>query len=540
MATHGPSYFHLMGTISQLHNHNQHHCSAHHQPSSISPSPFSSPSAPMDDEETAWRLDVTSISGFAIQSQTPTSAQHEIPVNITLQECDIQVSQTLESHSFPFHLQIFLARRASSPVKQDIVLLVPLNQIVNIAISDHGPNGQSLRFKLVPGQRMMGVMRQSVTSGIPGRMWGVNEDDPYHLHGMLKFREFVVRNAGVEEQQISAMRGWVECLRRHAQTEYSHEIQILKEGSDGVWRILDEDDGDGEDPFAMGGIKQDSPDERVETLDGVTEDSLAIAAIDITDCSMDGGSIEPEKIPQFDDRDDSEPKAAPNTSHDRFGETVEDTPQPTRHDSLVHESPGIQSAYLTPCQSPGNELGVPQNTSSDTSPEVDSTPYNATPPTHAQKYPQSLSPQNNRQQSLRTFHLTGPNAIDCPREPSSSIPPSNPSSPTMKYTSPTDPRNSPTRYRVPGEFQRPPNYRRPSFHRNDNKFRHFMPRFNQPFKPHFPIRHINNIPKPKQQYDSYRPDSNRQVSLDRRIEHFHERPPSNGRKRRKIRNERRD
>jgi hypothetical protein len=528
-----------MHTISHLHNHHQ-HCP---QQSLFSPSLSSSASTLMDDEEIAWRLDVTSIYGFAIQNATGTLPHHETPVHISIQEYDIQVSQTLDPHPFPFHLQITLTSRTPGSEKAGIMLLVPLNQIVNIAVSDHGPHGQSLRFKLVPGQRMMGVIRQSVKAGEPGRMWGVNEDDPYRLCGMLRFREFVLRNAGVEEQQISAMGEWVECLRRHAQEEYFHEIQVLKEGPDGSWRILNEEDGDIEGPYTMAGIKQDSPEERAETLDGETEGSLAIAPIDITDCSMNGESVEPEKAPYFGVGDDTQLKAVPHGRGDHFGETIEDTTQSNRRDPVAQESPGIQSAYLTPCQSPDKELGGPGTSSHRSSPDADSA-YAATPPrnpqTHPQTHPQNSPQQSNRQQSSRGFQLTGPNSIDCGRRFASSFPPSNPSSPTLKFGSPHDPRYSPSRFRAPNGIPVPPVNRYPPGFRKDNKFRRFPPRFHPPFIHRFPNHHVNGISKPKQQYDSYRPGSNRSAALDRRIEPFIERTGNNMRKRKKVHNERRD
>lgn len=495
----------------------------------------------MDDEETVWRLDVTSVSGFAIQNPTATSPQHDIPIYYSLQEYDIQVSQTLESHSFPFHLRVYLAHRASGQVEEGILLLVPLEQIVNIAISDHGPQGQSLRFKLIPGhQRMMGVIRQSITSGRPGKMWGVNEDDRYHLHGMLRFREFVVRNAGVDEQQISAMGSWVECLKRHAQKEFSHEIQVLKEGPDGVWRNLDDDDGDREDPYRLEGIKQDSPDEKVETLDEETEESFAIATIDITDCSVNGEFIEPEKTSHFSTENDVQLKAGPNTRRDLFGDTIEDAARLIRHDLSAQESQGIQSAYLTPCQSPGSEHNGPQISSSNTSPEASSAPYDATPPCGPSKYPQNSPQQNARQQSTsRAFELTGPNAIECTHQSVSSFPPSNQTSPAMKHTSPIDFRHSPSHHRSPDGIPVGPEYRNSQHYRKDNKFRRFQPRYRPSFNPRFPNHHVNNISMPKQQYDSYRPYPQRSATLDRRIEPFPERTLNNGRKRRKVRVDRR-
>src|SRR5579859_1631703 len=135
----------------------------------------------MDDEETIWKLDATSLSGFAIQSSpfalsTSASTLHPAHeeglkwIHHSIEAVDIQVSQTLETHLFPYYLQISLLSRCAaqdpgSPTtyassasgastssattsisSQGVVLLLPLNHILNITISDHSSHGQTLRF----------------------------------------------------------------------------------------------------------------------------------------------------------------------------------------------------------------------------------------------------------------------------------------------------------------------------------------------------------------------------------------------------------
>src|SRR5436190_1662237 len=99
----------------------------------LAPSP--PPSTSMDDEDKTWRLDASSISGFAIPLQPTASPQCETPVYIPIEKFEITVSQTLETHPFPYFLQIMLIPRHK---KAGMVLLVPLNQITSVVISDHG------------------------------------------------------------------------------------------------------------------------------------------------------------------------------------------------------------------------------------------------------------------------------------------------------------------------------------------------------------------------------------------------------------------
>jgi len=197
----------------------------------------------MDDETTSWTLAVTSFSGFAIpkhnQSQE-TQSQWESIVHHTMSATDISLSQTYETHQFPYYLHITLSSR--SPSDEGLSVYLPLNQIRSIVHCEHGSSGQSLKFKLGPEQRY-GTIRQDSKAGIPGKIYGPNEDDPFRVWGLLKFREFVVRNPAVGGDELKVLEAWLMCLKRNAKkASEGHVIQIISEGQDGIWRILENSD----------------------------------------------------------------------------------------------------------------------------------------------------------------------------------------------------------------------------------------------------------------------------------------------------------
>lgn len=75
-------------------------------------------------------------------------------------------------------------------------------------------------------------------------MYGFNESDPFDVFGLLKFRELSVKIAGDRGRLGGeAVVGWTECLRRNAETEWGWGVQILREGEDGIWGILEWNDG---------------------------------------------------------------------------------------------------------------------------------------------------------------------------------------------------------------------------------------------------------------------------------------------------------
>ena len=459
----------------------------------------------MDDEERIWRLDVLSISGFAISIQPSTPPQCETPIYLTVNQLDIQVCQTLETHAFPYYLQIILIPRRSNT---GLVLLIPLNQIMNIVISDHGVMGQSIRFKLV--EKCMGVIRQMLNGKSPGRMYGNNEDDPFHFLGLLKFREFVVRNAGVGEEQMRVMNGWAECLKRHAISEYNHSVQILREGLDGVWTIIE--DGNA--------TKVEEEEKMVEALDGEAE-SFGILSIDIPEDTIPEASLADGEV-DLSQQMDIQSDGIRNLKRDTFDRTIDPTPDQQERSSKPSEpiSPPASSSSSRQSlehnrhqsYSPDHEQDrrrdyspEPNNCdhdhslephspdrriySDDTSPEGDSD--NTPIPRHPRQF---HNPQSSLQRQQpppspanpRNFILTGSNAIKCPTQPQALSPQA------------TSPRNN---RRPPGMKRSSPRFRR--FHPNNQRIpEHLLPvrpRGRDPFRIEYPARHVT---KP---YDSYRP-----------------------------------
>jgi len=462
----------------------------------------------MDDEEAIWRLDASCLSGFAIPSVANGAPQYEIPVHIPIESIELQVSQTLETHSFPYYLQLILSPRAAA--ETGVVLLVPLNQIVSILVSDHGSRGQSLRFKLL-GTRHRVVMRQAFMAGVPGRVYGVNEDDPWHLLGMLKFGEFVVRNAGTGEQHVEAMFGWTACLKRNAWNEYGHGIQILKEGLDGIWTILEECDGGLGEDCEMGEKMDDGLGEVLEE-EGDLEGSLGISSMMIP---------EDHDEPCEEDANDQSQGLEIVGAGGNTAKYIRSDETPPPSDIIVRRSEDSsrhlrQSSYMTPRNSPDEGEIEPPHYSDDTSPEHDTSPDfdprspTASPVRQTFKRPQSnfqqrpySSPQQKyykppiRHLNSRGFPLTGPNAINCRPRPNSS-------SHSSQFRHAYPPRQPPLRYRISSGPGFTP-YRRPQRRPNSaEQFRPFTPRYKPNFTPRFPIRHFNGYPKP---YDSYRPPS---------------------------------
>lgn len=466
--------------------------------------PSPPPSTSMDDEEQIWKLDASSISGFAIHLQPSTSPQCETRIHHTLAQYDIQVSQTLETHGFPYYLQIILSR----PSDTGLILLIPLNQIMNIVISDHGIMGQSLRFKLV--EKCMGVTRQMlVDRKSPGRMYGNNEDDPFKFLGLLKFREFIVRNAAAGEDQMRVMNAWAECLKRNAISEYSHSVQILREGTDGVWRIIEDADT----------TKVEEDENTAMVLDEESE-SLGISSIDIPEDTVQKGGFEDEEV------DISHPmnvqsNGTQSRKRDVFDRTINPTPDQQGRSSKPSEpisppasgsSPHSPESNSRQSYSPDDERDRRQDyspefnnrdrdhspepnnpdrrvSSDDTSPERDPdiTPTPSHP--HQSHRPQSSS-QRQQPPPSRQFNsiLTGSNTIQCPNQPQAL---------SLQTNAPRNNR------RPPGMKRSSPRFRR--FRSNNQRIpEHLLPvgpRGRQPFRADY-HQHVKTFTK---LYDSYRP-----------------------------------
>ena len=288
-----------------------------------------SPSGPMDDEETIWKLDATALSGFAIQDSgsEETGAGEEVRfISHSIEDVDVTVSQTLETHHFPYYLQILLAPRqhleplatssvivssASSTVSAStstsssssaaaaaasgVILLLPLNHILSVLISDHSHYGQTLRIKLTDANKRTERIRQSISTTGPGRMFGVNEPDPFDVLGMLKFREMSVKIAGVNTAWRQAVVEWTECMRRNAEKEWGHWFQILRENRDGIWEILEPSDGgnigvNGEEGIASGMGRLDGKEKdgkmELDDEDGEDGEMLRIPSVNVSEGTL--------------------------------------------------------------------------------------------------------------------------------------------------------------------------------------------------------------------------------------------------------------
>lgn len=451
----------------------------------------------MDDGDQAWRLAATSLSGFAIRQHHSSSPQYETLIHHSVEHVDIQISQTLETHPFPYYLQILLSPH--TPLAQPgIVLLLPLNHIVHIVVANHAIHGQSLRFKLAEPSRATGVMRQSVLDGAPGRVFGPKQDDPYHLLGILTFREFMVRNADVGGQDGAVMNGWVDCLKRNALREYGHSIQILREDSDGIVSIAEEAE------------TYDEMEEKMEyAIDGDSEGSLGISSLIVSDDTVHGDSPETEK------REASEAPEAHSlsgslaeraTKHDAFEEEIDILPQ---HDT----SPDHKQ---TPSDARRSTDPDYIDRSSDTSP--DPHPQNA--PSHQQPHPYiRSSPHTGPQfpQSIPRNPFLGVNTMQCHRrDPANRV---NLSPQCPQTARPLVQRIS-NRYRHPGNkgnrFHRPGNQNNRNGPSGPQNPRQFHTRYRGPFSANFQNRHNTSG------YDSYRPERARSFNVTneaRRGEH---------------------
>jgi len=70
-------------------------------------------------------------------------------------------------------------------------------------------------------------------------MYGVHEDDVWGVLGMMRFREFRVRNAGVGSEWSEIVQAWAEMVAKNARRWWGTGVQIVREDGEGVWRILE-------------------------------------------------------------------------------------------------------------------------------------------------------------------------------------------------------------------------------------------------------------------------------------------------------------
>ena len=528
-------------------------------------------SASMEDEEHTWRLDIISIAGFAIPLQTSTEAQYQIQVQHTLERNEIFFVQTLREHSFPCYLQLFLnpSLPAGATAQDGVSVLIPAYLIVNIVIADHGEYGQSLRFKFVPKERLTGIMRQAISDGKFGRLYGPNEDDPFHMLGMIKFKEISVRNGGNGTRALRTLKEWAECLKRNALVEYGHSIQILSEGLDGSWGYLGgEGDGlDGDDGMSEDGkVKTDESTSVEMNEHGEIDVPLAMAQIVVPDeHDLDDGGSEEWMSERHHRREhsptqsveartmDSRPatpvaqEAAPmspppsaNSRDEYFPDKRDPSPFKHREQTLTPlppeggDSPRPTSRPPTRQRSSSRPIFKPSYPNS-----LDHTPRPRRPPYLQKRRPQNrFTPQNDFcAESLPVDARLSPEGrynhpplynkhpyLTGPYQPYGK-PPSQSSHPSQF----SPPRNPP-RSRIgangsrncrPGSRQgEQPLQFRPT-RKEHSPFPVFNPRYRPGFQFQFPIRHINWRPP----YDSYRPPSAEgnqrdadDKSMDRRFE----------------------
>jgi hypothetical protein len=512
----------------------------------------------MDDDEgmhDIWLLDATSLSGYAASTDI---AHPETLVHHTIGALDIQVGQTLETHPFPYFLRIVLLPRRTIPSHpactpaDGIALLLPLQQILNITIADHASQGQILRFKLAPARGASWVLRQIMTENGPGRVYGPNEEDPYRLLGMLKFRELAVRNSGVGGDWVEVVAGWAGCLKRNAAKHHNHTVQVLREDAEGQWSMMDtssaSDGGDDVDEEPLGedimDLKVEVDEDPMDANDSASTvecpmETIVVVALPPTETT---GSLqsEPAKmscssrpvtgsdiprlqsanqkpladridVPSHSDKIDANDirDGTPLSDDYSYSDSPDNSPQ-SEPDSPPHErnerphhsdnretSPDEPPFSREPSDEPVRRRQYKRPRLSQNESKRDRTPH--TPPPPRQYQNRQLTGSNSIEVGSARFHPQqnyniSPQRFNIPQY-RNSHPQQNPRyHPYQNYP--------PPRYRAPNTQYHSPNYRGPRrFDSLPPGPRPFTPRFRQPYSPQFPIRHINNG------YDSYRPGS---------------------------------
>lgn len=508
----------------------------------------------MDDDEgmqDIWLLDATSLSGYAASTDI---AHPETLVHHTIGALDIQVGQTLETHPFPYFLRIALLPRhtipshSTCPPADGIALLLPLEHILNITIADHASQGQILRFKLAPARGASWVLRQVMTENGPGRVYGPNEEDPYRLLGMLKFRELAVRNSGVGGDWVEVVAGWAGCLKRNAAKHHNHIVQVLREDAEGQWSMMDTSSAsDGGDDVDEESLVDDIMDLKVEVdedpMDSMSTAESAMDTIVVTLPHTDKtGSLQSEaaktssnnrpitgsEIPRLQSADQkplTDRIDVPSHSEKIDANDIREG-TPYSDDYSYSDSP--DNSHQSEPDSPPHERNERPHHSDNRETSPDEPPFSREPshqPVRRRQYKRPrLSHDSKRDRSPHTppprhyqnRQLTGSNSIEVgsarfhPQQNYNT-------SPNQRFNIPYY-RNSQSPQQNPRYHQYqnypPPRYRAPNtqFHspnyRGQRRFdplppgpRPFTPRFRQPYSPQFPIRHVNSG------YDSYRPGS---------------------------------
>ena len=132
--------------------------------------------------------------------------------------------------------------------QEGTLLLLPLSQIVNISISNYGVLGQKLRFRIAKVDRGHEPLRQKLSSQGFCDNYAPNEDDPYHLLGMLKYGSLTIDTAtdstnAPNPQVHQVILDWVQCLKRNAWKGWNNQIDVIVEDDQGRCGFL-EDEGD--------------------------------------------------------------------------------------------------------------------------------------------------------------------------------------------------------------------------------------------------------------------------------------------------------
>jgi hypothetical protein len=183
----------------------------------------------MDESGPILSLDARSLSGIAIPFSFSSPSCPEKAVFLPTPNTQLKVSQTLKGHTFPFFLEIIIS---DSNTREGVMLLLPIDLILSLVISDHAEFGHNLRFKLASGVKTPGIIRQTLRKGLPGRLYGLNEDDPYDLLGMLRFGELNVRAFG-------QVLDWADRLLSNVGNEGRKALPVYVEDTEGSWRVMD-------------------------------------------------------------------------------------------------------------------------------------------------------------------------------------------------------------------------------------------------------------------------------------------------------------
>lgn len=399
-----------------------------------------------DDDTRLWKLDSTHLHGFAIPNSSTSSPQY---IFHDIKSCNIDVSQTLESHKWQYYLRITLSPYSNSTVtspyhsQEGTLLLLPLSQILNISIFNYGVLGQQLRFRIAKVHRGQEPLRQKLSSQGFCDNYAPNEDDPYHLLGMLKYGSLTIDTAtdstnGPNPQIHQVILDWVQCLKRNAWKGWNNQIDVIVEDDRGRCGFL-EDEGD-----ALSDVKVE--------MSEVAETDLEIPrAVSLEGSDETAGEDEPSRgVPmQKELKEDVTSKKRSPRLDDEVEEFVIDVGTPIANDAFaiqpVVSFPRVPASALVP------NLNAKVNSSS-TEPDlkksltaqqpIKKSENNRQPRSEELRVPFKRQRRSHSQQNGRAHHyLSGANALPLPnRRPPPFIEHNHPYNPHPdEYPPPTRP-----------------------------------------------------------------------------------------------------